>query len=80
MAKEKSKWKPKKKWITVVEINPKTGERKYTYQLPKSAEEEKQWEEAYNQKMLETVEEVLSRADEKENIKKEKGRNKNIKN
>lgn len=59
--KKSKKWKPKRKWVESVIIDTKTGKRKYQYCNPKTPEEEKEWQEEYDEKMRETIESVLFR-------------------
>lgn len=63
-------WKPKRKWIDTLIINPKTGKIEYRYFTPKTPEEEKRMEAEFDENMQETIEAVLSsKKDTKENQK-----------
>jgi len=64
------KWKPKRKWIGALIINPKTGKIEYKYFTPKTPEEEEKLEAEFNENMQETIKMVLSsKNDTKENPK-----------
>lgn len=54
--KEKSKWKPKRKWIESTTIDLKTGKEKHKYFIPKTPEEEKRLEAEHNEKMRQVFE------------------------
>lgn len=51
------KWKPKR-WISEIIINVKTGKAKYNYITPKTPEEEKEWEDEYNERLVDTIDKI----------------------
>lgn len=54
--KEKSKWKPKHRWITSTTVDIKTGKTKNKYYVPKTPEEEKRLEDDHSEKMRQVFE------------------------
>jgi len=54
--KEKSKWKPKHRWIISTTIDIKTGKSQHKYYVPKTPEEERRLEVEHNEKMRQVFE------------------------
>jgi len=58
--KRKPKWKPTKRFVSEIIINPKAGKRKYKYIKAKTLEEEKKMEEDFDRNLTETIDVVLN--------------------